>query len=308
MTDPNRSLRKVTTGDFSSGGLLNRQQFDEFFLEVQDQANVLDTLRFEPVEAHQLQIDKLGVGTQLLRAATEATSGTQQTPNTGSVDIDVTKVELPWEVSMETVEDTIEREGTADRLVDLFAQQFAVDLEDLAFNGDNSTGNFYSIDQGYIDLADNGSQSSDVNTYDHSSASIDKDVFKELIQALPARFKRDMSGLRFYASLDQKNAYKDYLTDRSTGAGDAMLLSGEEPTPFGVPIDTPVGFPDDRVMLTRPENLIYVVRRDVRMRSTQEGEAVVNRDLFAIYNMLARIDFQIEDGNGISIASNVASP
>lgn len=306
-----RNLEKVTTSDFSSGGLLNRQQFDEFFLEVQDSAQVLDTIRFQPVTGDQAQIDKLGVGERLIRSATEATSGTLQTPNTGSIDIDTVKIELPWEVSMETVEDTIEQEGTADRLVDLFAQQFAVDSEDLAFNGDedDTSGGasqaFLTINDGFLVKADD---SADPATYDHQSAAVNKEVFHELITGLPEKYRRDPTGLAFFTSLSQKQAYKDYLTDRSTGAGDSMLMSGEEPTPYGYPVLTPTGFPDDRVMLTNPRNLVWAVQRDVNMRVTQEGEAVVRRDLYAIYNMLARTDYVIEDLSGVATASNVAAP
>lgn len=301
-----RSLQKVTTGDFSGGGLLNRQQFEEFSLMAQDQTQVMDQVRFEAVDHPKGQIDRLGVGERLLRAATEATAGTQQAPQTGSIQYDSVKMELPWEVSMETVEDTIEGDGTADRLVELFAQQFGVDSEDLAFNGDeSSTDNFLQINDGWITKAD---ASTDTNTYDHGNAAIDKEAFDNLLRGLPDKYRRDTSNLVFMTSLDQKQAYKDYLTDRSTASGDAMLMTGEEPTPYGLPIETPVGFPDGRVMLTDLRNLIWVAQRQMRMRFTQEGEAVVNRDLFAIYNLLARTDYQIEDANGISLASNVAAP
>ncbi|WP_254768227.1 P2 family phage major capsid protein [Salinilacihabitans rarus] len=310
MTQAQRSLDKVTTGDFSAGGLLNRQQFEEFFREVQAQAQILGQVRFEPVDAPKGQIDKIGVGQRLLRSATEATEGSLNTPNTGKVDYDTEKVELPWEVSMETVEDTIEGEGTADTLVELFANQMSADLEDLGGNGDTSASgvtdeNFITIVDGWLTYAETDT---DTNTYDHQSAAIDKSLFKELKMSLDPRYRRDASNLRWLMSEDQKEEFKDYLTDRSTSAGDAMLMTGQEPTPLGIPIETPVNWPDDTIMLTPLENLVWIVQRDVNMRFTDEGEAVVRRDLYGIYNLLARIDYVIEDTKGVGLAQNVASP
>ncbi|MFC7044292.1 hypothetical protein ACFQH6_20755 [Halobacteriaceae archaeon GCM10025711] len=308
MTDritSERSLNKVTTSDFSSGGLLNRQQFDEFFRMAQDAPQIMDQVRFVRLQGPKQQIDRIGVGERLLRAATEATEGSLNSPNTGSIDMDAVKMELPWEVSMETVEDTIEGEGTADVLVEKFARQFGVDSEDLAFNGDTTSGDaFLSINDGWIVDAENQGPAANV---DHANATIDKSVFSNLLTSLDAKYRRDPEGLVYLTSLNQKQNYKDYLTDRSTAAGDAMLMTGEEPTPYGLPIVTPVGFPDSRAMLVNPMNLVWGVHRDVNMRVTQEGEAVVRRDLYAIYNMLARTDYKVEDANGVALAQNIAT-
>ena len=308
MSTAQRNLEKVTTGDFNAGGLLNRLQFEEFFRMVQDAPQIMDQVRFEPIDAPKAQIDKLGVGDRLLREATESTEGGLNTPNTGSIDIDTVKMELPWEVSMETVEDTIEYEGTADLLVQKFANQFGIDSEDLAFNGDTTDASggasqdFLSINDGWIKTAkDQGT-----NEYDHANAAVDKSAFNNLLTSLDAKYRRDPEGLVWLTSLNTKQDYKDYLTDRSTASGDAMLMTGEEPTPYGKPIVTPVGFPDDQIMLVNPDNLVWAVQRDVMMRVTTEGEAVVRRDLYGIYNMLARTDYQVEDADGIAIANNVA--
>lgn len=304
MSDPNRSLQKVTTGDFGGGGILNREQFEEFFREVQDRNVLLDRVRIQPVDGPKAQIDKIGVGERLIREATEATSGTDQTPNTGSINIDTTKLELPWEVSMETVEDTIEGEQTAQTLLQMFTRQFGVDVEDLGINGDSAdAGSFIGIDDGWLTIANNRG----APTYDHGNAAIDKNVFKETKALLDAKYKRT-DDLVFIMSSDQLDEFKDYLTDRSTGAGDAMLMTGEEPTPYGVDVLTPPAWPDGTVMFTDPRNLILAPQREMNLRVTREGEAIVKRDLYAIYNMLARLDFQVEDENAVGLATNIAAP
>lgn len=299
-----RSLEKVTTGDFSGGGILNRQQFNEFFREVQDQTELMGRVRVEPVDHPKGQIDKIGVGERLLRSATEAQSGTLQAPTTASIDYDTEKVELPWEVSMETVEDTIEGEGTADTLVDLFARQFAVDTEDLGINGDAALADaFLGIQDGWLAVA----TARGAPTYDHGSSAVNKSLFKEVAAQLSEKYKRTQN-LAFIMSQAQLDEFKDYLTDRSTGAGDAMLLTGDEPTPYGYSVITPPSWPDNQVMFTDPQNLIFIPQREMMMRQTTEGEAVVRRDLYAIYNLLARIDYQIEDENAVALGTNIAAP
>lgn len=299
-----RAMHKTTTSDFSAGGMLNRQQFNEFFLEVQDSAQVLDQIRAVPRDDKNGQIDKLGVGTRILRSATEATAAaSKETPDTGKVDYDTVKVEVPWDVSSEVVEDTIEQAGTADKLVQMFSNQFAVDSEDLGFNGDTTSADpFEAINDGWIVKA----EAEGAAAYDHLGATINTDLFEELLASIPPKYRRDPEGLKFLMSLDQKQAYKQSLVDRSTSAGDAMLMTNQEPTPYGFEIETPVGFPSDRVMLTDPRNLIWVVQRDMKMRFTDEGAKVVENDLFGIYNMLSRTDYVVEDGGGVALANNVA--
>jgi len=305
--DIEKALKGIDTASFAAGGELNRGQFDQFFTEVQDQTMLLDQVRFAPLDRPKQQIDKIGVGTRLLRESTEATDdGNDNDVNTGTVELDTTKVELPWELSQETVEDTIERKNTAQRILNLFTQQMGVDLEDLAINGDDANADdFLGIEDGWLTIAQNRVPAD--QQYDHGGAGIDKEVFDELIRAMPDKFKRTQN-IPVLISSSQKQAFKDYLTDRASSAGDAMLMTGEEPTPYGYMLLSPPGWPDDKVMFTPPQNLIYGVQRDVRLRVTQEGESVVKKDLYAIYNLLARIDYEIEDENGVTIATNIAAP
>ena len=40
---------------------------------------------------------------------------------------------------------------------------------------------------------------------------------------------------------------------------------------------------------------------------TRKGEAVVKRDLYGIYNLLARTDYKVEESNAVALAQNVAT-
>ena len=308
QTQNERALEKVTTADFTGAGLLSPEQFDEFFREVQDQSQILGDVRQESVTAPSGELPKIGVGERLLQAANEGTAGTNQNVNTSQIPFQTTKLSLPWELTTESVRETIEGEGTARTIMEMFAAQFAVDLEDLAVNGDETGTGFVALNDGWLALA--GSRGAP--TYDHTDGAgtaqaVNKGLFSSMLQSLDAKYKRD-NGLVFLMAQSQKEAFKEYLTDRSTGAGDNMLLTGDEPTPYGYEILCPVNFPEDQVLLTRPNNLMYMIQRDVEMRQATTGSEVTKRDLYAIYNMLAKIDFQIEDENAMVLGSGLAAP
>lgn len=307
--DRNReSLEKVTTSDFSTGGILNRQQFNEFFREVQDSANLLGQVRMETVDAPKTEIDKIGVGERLREARSEDTEGSYANVNNDRVDIDTVKGGLNWEVTRETVEDNIEGAGVDQTIMALMAQQFAVDTQELAIIGDESDANaFVSQNDGWLQIA----SARGMPTYSHTDDSgnslpIDKDMFHEAIQAIEKKYLREDPV--FYVSRAQLQEFKFNMTERSTAAGDAFLLSDNDANPFGYDIVAPAMWPDDRAMFTQPENLIYAVQREVSLRSLFESDEIAERDLHSRHFLTVRDDFQIEDENAGVLVTDLAQP
>ncbi len=297
------AMQKVTSSDFSAGATLAPEQFTDFFEDVQEQSDVLSQARAVPVNAPSGDIPRISVGTELLQAVSENSSVSEQSFNQPDVSYSTTKVSLPWAMTWESNNEIIDSPETTIR--SLFVQQFGADLERLASYGDTSGSGFAAIEDGWLTIAANRGSP----TYDHASASINKDVFNEMKKALPEEYSRAWSDqLVYLGSDDQKDAYKNYLTDRSTGAGDAMLMSGEEPTPFGKRFLTPLGWPDDQLMLTTMSNLLYIVQDDLRVKQTEDAERNVMDDVDTLYNMLAKVDFQIMDEQGVVVANNVAAP
>ncbi|MDT3434694.1 hypothetical protein [Haloarcula sp. 1CSR25-25] len=296
------ALEKVSSTDFATGSQLTPEQFEDFMLDVENQSNVLQQARQLTPAAESGEIPRLSVGTELFQSVGEGNSVSLQTVDSTDVSFATTKVSLPfeqtWEASNELIDDP---EAT---IRQLFIRQFGRDLEILASVGDTSTSGFAGIEDGWLTVADN---STSPGTYDHGSASIDKSLFEDMRTAMPDRYKKAQN-LVFLASYEQKDAYQEYLTDRSTSGGDAMLMNGDEPTPYGFDIITPLGWPDDRVMLTSMENLLYIVQDPLRVKSTDASERNVLNDIETIYNMLAKIDYQIMEKSGVVTASNIAAP
>lgn len=300
-----RSMEKATTDDFSSGALLSPEQFEDFMVDVQESANFLGDVRRYTPSAPSGDLPRLDMAARQLVAAEEAVENnndaTFQQPD---VPFATSKVTLSHEFSWESVNETIDSPEQTIR--GMFAQRFGADLEILGSVGDTSGNGFTALEDGWLTRADARKGSVDV---DHETAGIDKTVFQELRNAMPEKFKQQgTDDLVFVTSYAQKDAYQDYLTDRSTAAGDAMLMNGDEPTPFGMEIRTPLGWPDDRIMMTRPNNLGYVVQDSIRTKATSTAERNVRADVETIMAMFAKIDYIVLDEEGITTAENVAAP
>ena len=307
-------IETTTFGD----GLLNRQHvFDEYLAEVQEVPQILNRVNVIDVPlGDEHQLDYMGVDNRVIRATTEGSSGDEVDADDRTVNIDMVEIELPFSVSRRVAEQFIGGENSADLIMDLFGNQFAIDSEDLGFTGDEDetagdvadtvgdASDWHTINDGWLQIALDENR----DDVDHENATVDEEVFADLMRELDNEYKRDPEGLVYITSLSQKEAFKEYLTERDTAAGDAMLMTGEEPTPYGREIITPVGMPDDWIMLTDPQNLIWAVLRDMNLAFTTEGNRVVKERLFGVGNFTARTDYAIGDPDGVVVAENVASP
>lgn len=303
-------LKDIVTGDFQQGGLLNRQQFAQFFQEVQNDTTAMDMVRTVPLDGPQAQIDKIGVGERQLRAVGEGDSAELRGIQTDQINIDVVKTSLPWELTRETVEDTLEYENTAEIILSHFSQQYAVDMEDLAFNGDTTFSDggsaeeaFRTINDGWLKLAnDRGSP-----YVDNGGTNVDTDLFYDLAQSVDPKYHRSGNNV-FFMSRNQALEYKRTLTQRETDLGDQNIQNGSFMSPVGYPVVISDVFPDDHVLFCDPENLIHAVHRDMRVGVSTDTERVLMNDLFAQYNLTSRFDFEIEDENALAYADNIATP
>jgi len=298
------AMEKVSSSDFSSGAQLTPEQFEDFMEEVRERSTVLQQARMVPVTAESGKIPRVSVGSRLLRDVDEGGSTSKNDIQSGDISYATSKVSLPWEQTWEANNEIIDSPEATVR--QLFIQRFGADLEILGSVGDTSSGDaFESIEDGWLTRADDRLPSS--HEVPHDNAAIDKSLFSNMRTAMPQRFRERQTPV-YITSDAQKQAYKDYLTDRSTAAGDAMLMTGEEPTPYGTQIVTPLGWPDDRALYTSMENLLYIVQDDMRVKSTADAERNVMNDVERIYNLLAKIDFEIGQEEGVVSASGIAAP
>jgi hypothetical protein len=308
-----KAIEKITVGDdFSSGGTLAPEEFQQFFKEVREATEVLNQARSIPVSAPESDIPLMGVGSRIMQGVSEGESGTKQTVDQPSVPYKCQKVSIPWEITWEASHETIG--NAAESIRQTFRNQFAEDLEILASVGDESSSDaFESINDGWLTISQAASDSA---SYDHQADDgsgtmvdqpVDKTVFSGMIRKLPRRY-REKQDLTFLMGYDQVQAYKEYLTDRSTAAGDAMLLDQETPSGYGYDILAPKGFPAGTALLTNMDNLAYIVEDNVRLKATTQSERNVMNDVEAILNLLAKVDYQVLETEGVCVGTGMKAP
>ncbi|WP_323192410.1 phage major capsid protein [Halostella sp. PRR32] len=302
------SLQKVTTGDLGTGGTLPREMFDEFFTEVQENAELLDRVRTVPVGQSDTRIPKIGVGERLRRAQGEDSTQNESGVNTDYVDIDCEKGSVYWSLTRETVEENPEREDLANTILSLMSQQWAVDTEDLGVNGDESDADaFINQNDGWLTIA----SARGMPTYSHTDGSgnaqpVRSDLFHNAIQTMEDKYER-MDPI-FVMSNSQVQQYSFHLTERESGLGDSVLFGDSELTPFDYDVLGLPTMPDTEALFTPAQNLIYALRYDVRVDVLSESDETFDNDLFAKYKIVGKDDFEIEDENAGVHITDIAAP
>ena len=309
----NVAMEKATTADFSQGALLSPEQFRDFMRDVQESPRVLgDARQFTP-DAPSGDMPRLDIPPRQLVDVSEATDpGQEATFDQPDVPFETTKVSIQHEFSWEALNEVIDDPESEIR--SMFTDRFGADLEVLASVGDTSASGFEAIEDGWLTRADD--RGSPVYYHDDagdgtgSPQPINTTLFNQMFQELPDKYKDDDGDddLVYLVSLGQKQEYKNFLTDRSTAAGDMMLMSGDEPTPYGRDINSPLGWPDNRAMLTTLDNLGYVIQDRLRTKTTTQAERNVRADIERIMALYAKVDYVVLDEEGIVTADGIAAP
>lgn len=291
----------ITTADFQT---MPPQVFNRWIVQMQDKGVLLSKIRVQPVDNKQGQIHKIGVGSRLIRKVDEGAELPDAGISTGVISYSTVKVGLKYSLTREAVEDNPEKENVAQIVNNLIQKQMALDLEDLGINGNSTSADaFLQIDDGWIKLAED---SADTHVYDHGGSTIDKSVFFKLDEILPSKYKSS-DKLAWLMSRKQFNKYMEYLTNRATAAGDAILLGKMQAiNPLNIPIVIPPAWPDSYVMLTPLDNLIMVVQREMAVRVLRNSDDILDKDLYAKWAITARVDFAVEEFDAIALAKNVA--
>lgn len=268
-----RAQKSLSTGDLQNGGLLNTEQADKFITYMFD-LTTLTKLRLIRMDKPKLEVDKIGVGTRLLRKATElSTLSDASSFSLAKVTLTTTKLALPWDISRDTFKANIERSGVEDTVQRLMAMQAGNDFEDIAINGDTTGAASISAFDGWRRLAKTDSGTHQVMA---SGSGISKTIFSRMIKALPNKYRSRRADLRFYVAPNIAQDYVDTLTDRETVLGDALIAEGARALAYGIPVVEVPLMPSDvagtyagatgnhsDIFLTFPENFITGILEDI---------------------------------------------
>lgn len=305
------------SGDAASG-ILRPEQARRFIDYVWDATTLAQDGRRVTMRANTMELEKVNVGERVIRAAAQADATYTNAGATFSkVELSTKKIRLDWEVSAEALEDNVEGAGLEDHLVRLMTNAFANDIEDLAINGDGSTGNFLSIMEGFVNKAKtNGDAHEAVVTVANDAWT--PEVMQSIINAMPRKYRALKNNLKFYAGTDafggivkHNGTLVDAVVEGLGGVvghtlanrqnyldGQGQTFGGARNTRvLGIEVQEVPYYPAGYVDLTFPANRVWGFQRDI----TVNREYVAKKDTIE-YTVFVRFGIQWEEEDAISFA------
>lgn len=227
----------ILSSSLASGGKLNPQQADRFIDFVFDESMLDGFARIERFRNEQLDIDKIGVGQRVAVPADEGIDpGIRRGVNTSKVTLQPQEIMLPSEIGDTFKEHNIEGDNVVETILQLFARQLANDLEELYIHG-NTGGilqsqfdlnegssttlfledSYLKLFNGFLQKAQSG------NVVDIGGAAISANVFRQMLSAMPTKFKRNKNRLKWLVPTGIEEIWRERLASRATGLGDRAL-------------------------------------------------------------------------------------
>lgn len=290
----------MVLADLATAGKLNPEQTDQFIRTLIDQPTILASCRTVAMSSPQMKINKIGFGSRILQAATEDVAPTTTSkPDLGQIQLNTSEVIAQVNISYDVIEDNIEggnvnvplqtgAGGLHQTIVDLIAERAALDLEELAINGNTTSSDPYlALSNGFLQLA----TANVVNI----NAAFDKNACKAALKTMPTRYLRNRAALQHFVSVDNETELRDQYASRMTPVGDQNVQGNLPLYVFGSKV-TPVALmPGSQGLFTDPMNLIFGVQRNIQIEYTKD----ITKRAFIIV-LTARIAFAIEEANAIT--------
>jgi len=318
MSSNSKIIQKadMTLADLASGGLLNPEQSASFIRKLRTAPTILNQMRTVVMSSPQRNINKIGFGSRILHAGVSATGlavGDRSKPATEQVQLNtkevIAEIRLPYDVIEDNIEQgNINADGGAqngsgvvggtfkDTIMSMIAERAAIDLEELALMGDTVGGA-----DDYLKLLDGFLKSATTNVVDAGANAISRTMFKNGIKALPDEYKKNLSQLKQFVSMDNYTEYHDTRTNRETAGGDAI---NEQATPtlyaLGTKVEGAAIMPAANGLFCNPQNMIFGVQRNLSI----EVDKIITDRVFVIV-LTARVDFKFEEEEGVVQYTNI---
>ena len=300
------------------GGILLPEQARRFIDYVWDATVLAKDGRRVTMRANTMELEKVNVGERVIRAAAQADpTFTNAGATFSKVELTTKKIRLDWEVSTEALEDNVEGGALEDHLVRLMTTAFANDIEDLAINGDGSTGNFLSIMEGFVHKVQAGDSHESLVTVANNNWTTP--ILQDIILAMPRKYRAIKNNLKFYAGTDAfqgivKNngtladAIAEAFTPRLGGTeanrqayydGNAQTFGGARTTRvLGVEVQEVPYYPAGYVDLTFPQNRVWGFQRDITVNRFYQPK----KDTIE-YTVFVRFGLQWEELDAVAFAT-----
>jgi len=252
-----------------NGGYLQPEQVQTFLRMVKDEPTILREARRVNMKSHTREVDKIGFTSRLLQKAPAEgaylADEKRGKPTTGKVILNTNKMIAEVHISYETLEDNIERGNLEQVIMQEMAKQVSLDLEELILLGDTAqagTDDFLGLQDGLIKQA--------VANVVDVTGPMCKEHFSTGVKEMPSKYLRNRSQFRWFVSHNNETDYRDQLGNRETGLGDSLIEGFRGVYHHGIPVVPAAMMPETNAVLTRPDNLIWGVWRDIMVETDKD--------------------------------------
>lgn len=233
-------------------------------------------------------LDSLSVGRRRIRQA-----GKDDLP-TGSGSIASRKIpyavkKLKWDEWLQNDDVFYSLSARGDnaeaKVIAMIQKQFAVDLQDLIFNGDVDAQDDDLVADEFLNILDGFVKKMKVSTNKTDLVAAEPTImdFVNHIQLLPERYK-SFSDVTWFITQKTNDKLVALIANRQTGFGDAVLQDGKITRLAGYPVEVVAEMQGGFAALTPMENLKPIFTRQLRYIRTADGSTAAAKD--ATYHVL----------------------
>lgn len=276
-----------------NGGYLNPIMADTFIRMLIEQPTILNQIRVVPMNAPTMKLNKIGFGSRILHAApssgTALAASKRSKPTTEQVSLTTKEIMAEVHIPYDVLEDNIERGRLEDTIMELIAERAALDLEELIITGDDTSGD------AYLALLDGllVQSTSHVVSYAGTTGAITKAIWKAGIKAMPNKYLRRKSEMRFWCSPHTEIEWADQFAGHgSIGGYQSMQKDWEGYPAYGIPVQSAALMPNSNYLLTYPKNIIWGVQRKIMIETDRD---IRTRVLIVVLTMRADLKYEEED-------------
>lgn len=278
------------------GGYLNPMQSDTFIRLLVDQPTILNEMRIVPMNAPTMQINTIGFADRIMHAApasgTALADNKRAVPTTDKIELVTKEVMAEVHIPYDVLEDNIERGTLESTIMSMITERAAIDLEELIILG------YHSATDPYLALFDGLliKATDHVVNYTSPPSDLDVNIFKAGIHAMPTKYLRNRSQMKFYTSHYIETEFAAQLAMRETALGDVRTTNDYAAVlkAFGVPVAPCAMMPDANYILTLPQNLILGIQRKIQVETDRQ---IRERSHVIVVTM--RLAFEIEQTDAV---------
>jgi len=184
-------------------------------------------------------------------------------------------------------------------IIQMLQKQFAMDLQDLAFNGDTTD---TSGDAAFLTILDGfvKKMKTSTNETDLGAAALTLTQFVNHVQLLPEEYKNNFADdIAWFITRKVHDKLMALVSARATGYGDAVMQDGKITKLAGYDIEIVASMQSGFVALTPRKNLVPIMTMDVKYTRTGDGAEAAKRD--STYHIIhAYLDVIVKEVNAVA--------